>query len=81
MKRVFIGFMLVVVSACAEAQNETSVMSAYDPHVLFSPLFIFVHLFSDLRLTGSALFVNCNFIKISVCHLTHNPINFTRIFI
>ena len=39
MKRVFIGFMLVVVSACAEAQNETSVMSAYDPHVLFSPLF------------------------------------------
>lgn len=39
MKRVFIGFMLLVACACAEAQNETSVMSAYDPHVLFSPLF------------------------------------------
>lgn len=39
MKSCFIGLLLLSLGVCAVAQNETTVMSAYDPHVLFSPLF------------------------------------------
>jgi len=39
MKSSFIGLLLIFVGVRALAQNETPVMSAYDPHVLFSPMF------------------------------------------
>ncbi len=39
MKHLFIGMLSIFVGFCGMAQNETPVMSAYDPHALFSPLF------------------------------------------
>jgi len=39
MKFFFAGLSLCFLSFFASAQNEESVMSAYDPHVLFSPMF------------------------------------------
>lgn len=39
MKIFFGGLLLCFFSFSARAQNDASVMSAYDPHVLFSPLF------------------------------------------
>ncbi len=54
MKISFIGLILLFIGICAVAQNETPVMSAYDPHVLFSPFFYPVGETNTRAATGEA---------------------------